>query len=408
MSNHRWPHLLPDGKHFLYTTQAKRRSTGFDGEVYAASLDGSVSTLLMKVSTNTEYRDGHLIYARDGALLAQPFDPDKLAFTGEAVPLLDKVSFARNRSRGVFTTAVGGVLVYLPGGGFQRKLAWCDLDGGRLLPVDLPYVSNSARLDRDGTRFVFDTVDPVAKNEAIWMYDTRRALASRLTFGQDDDSNPVLSPDGDRVVFTRWAGQNDLQMTSTSGSGSVQPLGVSISTPQATDWSRDGKYILYQDVDSSASFDIWVASLEGNGGKRPLLATGYREEAASFSPDGRWIAYVCDESGRQEVYVRPFPSGDGKWQVSQSGGEQPVWERRGGGIYYSNDDGVLHARVDGSGGPFVVGETKLVARHPAQGALNLHDVTPDGKRLLVSYLPQGGNENTLTLITEWRRLLLKK
>jgi serine/threonine protein kinase/Tol biopolymer transport system component len=403
MTNARWPHFLPDGKHFFYTTQAAKRSSDFSGALYVASLDGSVDKHLMDLSTNVEYREGKLIYVRQDALVMQGFDAGTLEFSGEAVPLVNKIGYAPNRSKGVFSTSLNGVMIYMSVTSQGRTLSWINREQNVLVPAGDVTIDNSAYLTADDSRIVYDSYDPVARNFDVWTLDIARGLKSRLTFDQADDSNPIPSPDGSRFVYTIYKDGVNLNIKSMSGTDQPELLAKSITNAMATDWSRDGRYILFTDIELTADFDIWYMPMEGGRVKKPFVKTEFSEASPMFSPDGRWVAYSSDESSRNEIYVRPFPSGEGKWQVSTGGGRTPIWDRSGTMIYYNTDQGVVGTTVNGAAGSFTIGETKMVFRNPSQAGLLLHGITADGKKILVSHLPTNQATMPLTLVTDWRR-----
>ncbi len=405
MSNARWPHFLPDGEHFLYTTQAATRSSDFSGAMYVASLDGSVDKHLMDISSNVEYRDGKILFVRQDALVVQDFDAGSLEIAGDAVPVVNKIGYAPNRSKGVFSTSRDGVLVYLSVNRVGRSLSWIDRKQNVLVPIENVLIDNAASLSADNTKIFFDSYDPVAKNFDIWVLDVARGLKSRLTFDASDDSDPVPSPGGDRFVYTIWKEGNELYIKSSAGTDEPTVLQRSGVSTQATDWSLDGKYLLFQDVDQTADWDLWYRSMSGESLAVPFVKTDFTEENAKFSPNGKWVAYNSDESARSEVYVRAFPSGRGKWQISSGGGIAPVWDRKGTMIYYQSDRGVMGTAVQMTATSFDVGETRMIFRNPSQAGLRIHGITLDGTRILVSHLPTNQTAVPLTLVTDWRSSL---
>ncbi|HSG27200.1 MAG TPA: hypothetical protein VLA34_01880, partial [Candidatus Krumholzibacterium sp.] len=342
------------------------------------------------------------------ALVMQQFDPGSFELSGDAVPVVNKIGYAPNRSKGVFSTSLDGVLVYLSVNRVGRSLSWIDRDQNALIPMGNILIEDAAYLSTDDSRVYYDSYDPVAKNFDIWMLEIGRNLKSRLTFDPADDSDPVPSPDGSRVVFTTWKEGNELYIRNTSGSDEPALLQRSVSSALATDWSPDGKYILYQDVDLTAAWSIYYRTMSGDSATVPLVKTNFTEENAHFSPDGKWFAYNSDESARNEVYVRSFPSARGKWQVSSGGGMRPYWDRKGSMLYYTNDQGIIGTAVDGTGPTFHVGESRIIFRNPSQAGLRLHGVTSDGKKFLVSHLPSNQYVVPLTLVTDWRRTVVSR
>jgi serine/threonine protein kinase/Tol biopolymer transport system component len=405
MSNARWPHFLPDGKHFFYTTQAATRTSDFSGQVYVASLDGSVDKRLFDLSTNVEYRNGKILYVRQDALVVQNFDTGTLEVSGDPVPLINKIGYAPNRSKGVFSSSVDGVLIYLTVTNQGRALAWVDTRQHILVPTANVIIDNAAYLSADDSRVFYDSYDPIARNYDIWMLDISRGLKSRLTFDPSDDSNPIPSHDGSRFVYTSWKEGVNIYIKSTAGTDEPSMILKSLSYNTPSDWSADGRWLLFQDVGKRADQDIWYLPMEGERVKKPFIQTEFNEQDAVFSPDGKWVAYTSDESSRNEIYVRAFPAGEGKWQVSSSGGRNAYWGRDGKSIFYGSDQGIMATTVSVVGGAFVIGDSKVVFRNPAQAGLRLHGVNIDGSKLLVSHLPTSQGAVSLTLITDWRKMM---
>jgi Tol biopolymer transport system component len=317
---------------------------------------------------------------------------------------MNKVAYAQNRSKGVFSSSLDGVLVYMGGTRQGRLLSWVDRRQNAFMTAGNVSIDNAAFLTADDSRILYDTYDPVAKNFDIWMLDIGRGLKSRITFDPSDDSNPVSAPDGTRFVFTSWKEGVNLLTRSAAGTDDAVLLQRSITSALATDWSSDGRYVLFQDVEETASWDIWYMDVTGDSTKTPFVRTEFTEENARFSPDAKWVAYSSDESARNEVYLRPFPTGHGKWQVSAAGGSNPVWDGRGRAIYYNADQGIMETAVMISGGVPSIGESRVVFRNPSDAGLRLHGVTADGNRLLVSHLPTSQSTVSLSVVTNWRRV----
>jgi Tol biopolymer transport system component len=404
MSNARWPHFLPDGKHFLFTTQAARRTPDFSGAVYVGDLDGSPGKLLMNLSTNVEYRDGQLLYVRQDALVSQPFDPGTLELADDAVHLVEKIGYAANRSKGVFSSSLDGILLYLSTGSQGRVLSWIERQENILVSLPGTHLDNYAYLSRDDSRILYDAYDPVTKNYDVWSFEIARGLKTRLTSDPSDDSSPIPSPDGKRFVYTSWKDGVNIYVKNSTGTDESSFLQKSITSAIPTDWSSDGQFLLFQDVELTADWDVWYLSMDG-GKARPLIKTEFTEENAMFSPDGRWVAYNSNESGRHEVYAIPFPAGNGKVQVSGNGGRSPVWGKNGSAIFYVADEGAVVTRIRATKDILSVGDTRLVFRYPSQAGLRLHGVTADGNRLLVSHFPSNRGSIPLTMVTNWRRIV---
>jgi eukaryotic-like serine/threonine-protein kinase len=241
-------------------------------------------------------------------------------------------------------------------------------------------------------------------------------VRTRFTFDSTLHVFPVWSPDGARIVFaSSRKGPLDLYVKGASGAGTEEPLYESDASKFPTDWSRDGRFIVFNYIDpkGKTNFDIWVLPLFGDRKPFPFLQTQFSEGDAVFSPDGHWMAYQSDESGSNEIYVAPFlgqpaaatagPQG-GKWQVSQGGGRVPTWQRDGKGLYYLGSEGkLMEAAVTPKGSAVEVGIPHEILR-AGFTVLGLfartYDVSPDGKRFLVLTSEETG-ATPLTLVTNW-------
>jgi Tol biopolymer transport system component len=406
-TNHRWPHFLPDGKHFIYTTQGSIRTPDYAGAMYVASLDGSMDKLLIKMSSNMAYYNGYLLYVRQRSVVAQPFDLSTLELSGDASPVAEKIEFSGDKSRGIFSISNNGVLTYQTSGNNARVLSMVDRSGRKLDDIGDRQIAYGARLSRDGTKVVLDSNDPESNVPDIWIYDMTRKINSRFTFDQSGEWQPICSPDGKSIVYcSDKQGSGDIYMKNANGTEAEQLLFKDPTPKQVTDWSPDGRYVLYQSFAPVSYWDLWVFPIEGDRKPFVFLQSKFEEVNARFSPDGRWVTYQSDESGKQEIYVRPFPSGEGKWQISSSGGESPLWSRDGKEIYYNQAGGTtMVVDVNGAGAAFVVGSAKQLFNIPVSVA---YDVTADGKQFLMGVVSGAQATPPVTLVTNWDKELKKK
>ena len=406
-SNHRWPHFLPDGNHFIYTTQAKIRSADYVGAIYASALDTSVDKLLVKVSSNTQYADGRLLYVRQASVVAQPFDIAALELSGDASPVVEKVEFSTDKSRGSFSIANNGFFAYQPAGNNPRRLWMVNRAGVKIKEVGDRALYNSAQLSRDGTKVVFDSQEGDAGVGDIWLYDLTRDLSTRFTFDVALEWQPVWSPDGTRIVFASdKTGSGDLFIKNANGTESTALLLKDVPPKTPMDWSPDGRFLLYYLFSPTSKEDLWMLPMDSTKTPAPFLQTEFTESNARFAPDSRWAVYQSDESGSNEIYVRPFPKGNGKWQISTSGGEFPMWSRDGKEIFYHQPGGAtISVEVNGAGVALVVGAAKKVFDIPRSVVL---DATADGQQFLTAVMVGALSSPPVTLITQWDRELKKK
>ena len=433
---HRWPHFLPDGKHFLYFAGIRggTEDEEEDDAIYVASLDGQVNKRLLPAQSNMAYAGGYLFYVRENKLMAQPFDAKKLELMGDAVAIAERVQYSDASSRGVFSMSQSGILVYQEGStesGLQ--LVWFDRSGKSLGSISepAPYLIPRLSLSNNGKKIAVGIYDPESQNSDLWIYDLTRNLRTRLTFDPSAESYPIWSPDGNDVVFiSDRKGHRDLYQKTTSGAGTEELLFASNFDKLPQDWSSDGRFIAYMSFNPMTEWDLWILPLfdpefllknikESRGKPMPFLQTKFNERGAHFSPDMRWIAYGSDESGRNEIYVQPFPrqSGDGKWQASTNGGSWPTWRRDGKELFYVSRDGkLMAAEVLGIGSKALSGSTfEVGAVRPLFdiSAIRIrgnffYDVTADGQRFLIAVPAEGQASAPLTLMTNWDQEVKKK
>jgi Tol biopolymer transport system component len=406
------PQFLPDGRRLLFYVWGAPDAAGF----LLGTLDGSAPTRLSPSDSAGVYLpSGWLLWVRTGTLVAQRLDVAQAALTGEPVTVADGVAVD---STALFVSAVSvaatGLLAYRTGTGSQRQLTWVDRSGMARGPVGDPDDGlNEPRVSPDGRRMV--VVRTVQGNQDIWLLDGARM--SRFTFDPAWDIRPIWSPDGTRIVFrSNRNGLGDLYQKLSSGAGVEERLGASDQGRVPTSWSADGRFLLYESSDPQTNADLWVVPMVGDRTASVFLKTPFREAKGAFSPDGRWVAYHSNESGRNEIYVRPFvPPGalgtatgtaGGQWQVSTVGGIHPVWRPDGRELYYLNPAGAMMAApitVTGTtlapGTPVVLFPTRIVGggvdlQHPRQ-----YDVAPDGRFIINTVL--GDAAAPITLLQNW-------
>jgi Tol biopolymer transport system component len=354
---------------------------------------------------------GYILFTREGSLLAQPFDAGKLELAGDAIPIAE--GFPSNNSS-PFSVSSTAILAYRAGAGTGavRKLTWFDREGKQLGTAGDPGEYNAVSLSPDGTRAAVDRID--GGNDDIWLHEFGRGITTRLTSDPAQDFVPVWSPDGARIIFssTRGGGLN-LYRKAANGVGADELVNKSNELKFAQDWSRDGRFLLYSTV-AGSSFDLWMLPLEGTPKPEQYLRTEFRESQGRFSPDGRFVAYTSNSSGRNEIYVQPFPmAARSKWQVSKGGGVQPRWRGDGKEIFYVSADSQLMAVEVATSPVFKVDSApKALFRVPIWGGglpqnVTRYDVTADGKKFLVNAVPSEGEVTPITVIMNWQGLLKK-
>jgi Tol biopolymer transport system component/tRNA A-37 threonylcarbamoyl transferase component Bud32 len=407
------PFFLPDGTHFLYNIlsgRADRRG------LFIGTLDGAPGKRLLGENSNAAYAglagEGVLLFTRDGALLAQPFDPERQELRGEPVQVTDYVGTTFDAStvgvtRRHFTASNTGVLVFDSLHRRSSQLEWSDRSGRRTVIEGLTGAV-MLRVSPDGRRFAVARRDERNPgNSDIWVANADGSNPTRLSFDPADDIFPVWSPDGARI---RWASNRDgvyhLYEKAVSGMGHDRLL---FSTPLfkfPTDWSRDGRFIFYRQIDPRTAYDIWFVSAEPDGAEftpRPFLQTTANEAAAVLSPDGEWIAYASDESGRYEVYVQSFPDRGGKRQISTAGGLAPLWRSDGRELFFHALDGKLMAVHVENGSSMTTGPPAPLFSFLPGGALitPYYSVAAEGQRFLLSTMVESDADAPLSVLVNW-------
>jgi len=400
---HLHPSFLPDGQHFLYSIGSGQKETR---GIYLGSLDGKVKQrLLSDISSAVYAPPGFLLFRREEALLAQPFDVGKRQLSSELFPVAERVGHdPLHRQRLNVSVSDNGVLVLDPHGNrLSRQLLWLDRAGKQTGSLGEEWRAYTRPwLAPDEKRFVAERADANGTLD-LWLADVPGANATRFTFDPGNHIYPVWSPDGKRIV---WLSTREdpfrLYQKAASGAGREELLFNINGVP--TDWSRDGRFILYTQYNPKTKQDIWVLSLGGAQQPFPFLQTEAYEAGAQLSPDGRWLAYASDESGKFEVYVQRFPDKSGKRQVSTGGGLGPHWRRDGKELFYYMADGKLMTVPVGSGESFEPGA--VVALFEFRSGSNSsftapYTVTGDGQRFLVNAIVDAEPRAPLTVVVNW-------
>ncbi|MFZ0816814.1 MAG: hypothetical protein WAM78_14915, partial [Candidatus Sulfotelmatobacter sp.] len=417
-TTHRWPYFLPDGKHFLFF--ATSHSGDSEQGVYYGSLrDGSYKHVLDSDS-EAQYASGYLLYHLQSQLLAQKFDPATGVVSGDPVTVANFVEYDAGTWRTTFTASQNGVLLYEEGSKtLGTDIFWMDRSGKMLGKIaERAFYKGSGQVSPDGKRIAVSMGDPQAD---IWVFDLERGSKTRLTFGGATHLMPSWSADGQRVVYVQQTGATIVAGTSlrarpASGGGQEEVLmdrdpssmPVTLLSPQ---WSADGKYLLHIEQSGPNNAGIWA--LPTTGDKNPFAIVKPPSPQARIvtyrlSPDGRWLAYSSTESGREEVYVTQFPSGNGKWQVSQTGGTFPSWRRDGKEIFFIGLAGAIQAAaVRTKGDQFELDPVHTLFQVSYVAPVgNPYDVAPDGQRFVFTTLPEGVS-TPLVLVTNWNAELKK-
>jgi serine/threonine-protein kinase len=259
---------------------------------------------------------------------------------------------------------------------------------------------STPRISPDG-RSVAVTIQE-GDTDDIWILDTGRGTWSRFTSGPTSEFNPNWSPDGEYIYFNRESPQFDIYRRRSDFSANAELVSTSAVDKQVTSISPDGRWLLYTESSPETASDIWILPLQGEGDPRPFLKTSVHENKAVFSRDGKWVAHVSDETGRFEVYVRPFPGPGRRWQISTDGGDEPFWSRDGRYLYYSFERVIYRVTVE-TEPEFAMGlpERLFTSDHNTFWGGRSYDLSPDGEQLLLVLTPSKSLPRSIRVMTNW-------
>ena len=405
VGSHRWPQFLPGTRRFLYfVLSSQPQLTG----VYVGSLDRPHEKIrLLESSTAAVYSPGHgnhpgyLIWLREGALTAQPFDPERARLSGEPVPVPG--AEAVDSHEGVYFaggwTSSNGTLL-LSSGSDHYQPTWFSRDGKVLGTVGQPDRYASVRISRDGNRAALSLLDSSGKRD-IWIMDLARNLRSRLTFNGDGHI-AIWSLDSERIIFF---GNNGTVLWAKRADGAGEPEAIlrSKDIVFADDFSPDGHYLMYTELSSETNLDLLLLPTAGDRTPLPYLKTRVAESHSQFSPDGKWAVYTSDESGRDEIYVQTFPRSGTKYLVSAGGGNHARWRSDGKELFYRTKEGYLAAvSVRSVRQGLKTGAPAMLFRiiEPLGATAYAYDVASDGQRILA--LAPIQSAVTLTVLVNWQ------
>ncbi|HVI08257.1 MAG TPA: protein kinase, partial [Candidatus Binatia bacterium] len=346
---HRNPHFLPDGDHFLFTARQASGVATVTGSLFGASLSGEKPRQLLEKGSNVQYSEGYLLYIREAVLVARKFDAKALKFTGDPIPVAEKLDYWNARDVAAFTAA-HGTLVYREGSLQKSQAVWVDASGKELGKFGEPGVYLTPTSSPDGSAVGVVRTDADTGKGDVWIIDTSRNTAFRSTFADASNISFAFSPDGKRIVVGMVNGSvmGGMWIQPTSGSGAQMKVETPSHWGSILSWSRDGRYVFVMVQNNATREDVYYADLNGEKKIMPLLQSPANESAAELSPNGKWLAYMSDESGRFEVYVTAFPGPGGKWQVSNGGGQWPSWSKDGKHLYYTSGDKLMLVPVQNS------------------------------------------------------------
>jgi serine/threonine-protein kinase len=397
-----WPDLLPDGRHMLVSVRTGPVYS--QAHIVAMSLDGRIVRTVVDNGYHGRYvSSGHILYMFGGNLMAVRFDPMRLEIAGPPALLVENLGPATSRGDAAFDVSQTGVLVYAASitapAAPRRTLVWVDRKGHEeTIPAPVRAYTYP-RMSPDGRLLALDVRD---QDSDIWTWDLSRRILARVTTDPGADYYPTWSPDGRRLAFasTRSGRGFNLYWQNADGTGAAEQLTNSTGVQAPYCFTADGKRLIFRDSDEKTGDDLLALTLGSAGASQntpqvePVVRTTFNETNAELSPDGRWVAYQSNESGRDEVHVRPFPNtSGGRWTISADGGTRPVWARNGRELFYlvgfsPNPVRLMRVEVTTASGfsadaPQLVFEGQYFADPRINVRGRTYDVSPDGQRFLM-------------------------
>ncbi|MDA2931193.1 serine/threonine-protein kinase, partial [Acidobacteria bacterium AH-259-O06] len=388
-TGHSWPQFLPGGRHVLFIS-----STASDSRIEVVEVRTGQRKVIHRAGRYPRYAaSGHLLYVDGSTLFAAPFDLQGLEMTAEPVPVLQDVmldDYATGAAH--YDVSANGTLVYLTGTASQSRylVEWKDREGKTQPLLSVPNDYRYVRFSPHGRQLAVEIYDGIQID--IWVYEWERDTLSRLTFDPALDGLPIWSPDSRGFVFFSPRDGEGIYWRRSDGSGDAVRLTQSKIRQLPYSWHPSGKFLAFWKINPETGLDIGILPLEGDsqsgwkaGEPTDFLKTPFNEAAPAFSPDGKWLAYQSDESGRSEVYVRPFPGPGGKWPISNGGGFIAAWFSNTRELFYQKDDQFMVVPYTVEGGSFRAGKPRLwtEGKFSLRRGLRNFDLHPDSERIAV-------------------------
>ena len=394
LQSHRWPTFLPDGKHFLFTT---------DDGLGVGSLDSTDNHVFLPAKSNVVYSSGYILYVADGNLVAQPFDSDHQVVRGAPVPVAGQVEFSTGKSLGNFSVSQTGGLVYRPDYSPKYQMTWLDKNGGEAGKLGEPDYYSGAAISPDGQRILVTRVQPGVKRD-LWIVDSQRGSLSRATFDPEGAIFAVWSPDGSGVTIS-LANGFEIRKIGLQGNVTEQLVAPDQISKYPTDWTSDGQTLILTVQNPKTGQDVETLSVAGEHNLVPIVQTPFVEDAGNLSPNGKLLTYSSNESGRPELYVTEFPGAGRKWQVSAQGLTSGIpvhfstWAHDGKTLYYIDAGGGVIAVPIESQDPFKPGVPRRIYS-ASSGPISEISAGPDGRLLVL--VPAGNQTITpAALVINW-------
>jgi eukaryotic-like serine/threonine-protein kinase len=401
--SYRHPAVLPGNRGLLFAMSRSDTPSFDDAQIVAYEPRTKRSVLVTSGGTYPRYAStGHLLFARAGNILAIAFDPRTLTASGAAKVVVEGILMDPLDGAACFDVSENGTLAYVPGGVISRNadIVWVDRNGNREPILSSEPVDRELRVSPDGTQLAFN------KGRDIWVYNLALKTQVRITSDSAIDTDPVWSPDGQRITFaSNRAGDMDIYERSADGTGPEVTLYQSPLAVRPMSWSPDGKTLIFEDSGPTTGTDVKLLSLLGDGktSVREFAATTFNERQASFSPDGKWIVYVSDHAGAFEVYVQAADGSAGRRKISTDGGTEPLWNPRGGEIIYFKGPAAYSASVTTTP-QFTSSRPRLLFKTPAvvtNSRFRNVDISRDGSRIAMMMPVDDPKDLEIRVVLNW-------
>ena len=399
LQSHRWPSFLPDGKHFLFTS---------DDGIAVGSLDSTDFHVILQTKSNVQYSSGSVLYMTDGNLVAQPFDPGHQSVRGVPVPVVGNVEYATGKSLGNFSVSQNGTLIYQRDQSPKHQIIWLDRNGAEVAKLGEPDYYFGASISPDGRQILLTRGQQSTKRD-LWIMDSQRATLSRATFDPAGLFVGVWDPNGQDFAVSVNNGF-EIRKTGRQGSATEQLLAPDQISKYPSDWSADGQTLVMTVQNLKSNQDVETLSVTGEHKLVPLVQTPAVEYAGNLSPDGHLLTYASNESGRPELYVTDFPDAKQKWQISSQGLSNvesirfSAWSHDGKTLYYIDAGGSVIALPVETKNTFKAGPSKKI--YSTSNGVSEIAPAPDGRLLILT--PVGVQTGTAaSIVVNWPSALNK-
>jgi Tol biopolymer transport system component len=388
-TSHRWPVLLPDQQHLVYLAINHNTPASPENELRVVTSDGAGDLSLLSSVANAAVSGDHLLYLRQGTLMAQPFDATLGKLTGEPQILANNIFFDGDTWRAAFSAATDLLAYQTVPADSGTQIDLLDLSGREIGQIGDIEEYNDVAVSPDRQHLAVSIGAP----SDLWIMELDSGLRRRLTFAPGAEASPAWSADGKKIFYRAWTADNPARIMVVPSSGAGDPR-VIFEDPELllepSEVTPDGRYLLLDALLAEAEGDLWRMDLTGDGPPVRITEEPRAQNQSSVSPDGRWIAYSSNESGLFRIFVEPFLSSTipsqrtGRWEISDTVASVPRWSSEGRTLVYLSFDGRLMAtEIDGTGEEIRIGESRTIARTTASGSYDSFDTIPGTDRLVV-------------------------